>query len=447
MVVPCYNKEKYIGAMLDSVYRQVWDNIELILVNDGSTDGTRDIIAEWEPKLRARGYEVVIVDQENGGCCAAVYAGLLRMTGEYYCLVECDEEIMPVYGSRMAGWLSAHERYEWAACSYQSFVNMGETIEARPFVRYPIPQDTDQMLENYILRRIITMVWIYMARTRYVKHCGMIENFCTERSVTYEPLVAIPLIAGGGKLKFFEEPLYKYNMFASDLYKFDRFEKAVKYYDDYLYLYNWSIHRLDVDLNEQKRLYDIARLAYKKELFGQITIVPDGENYLDSVTDSTLLLIDALFDPPPRVPRETLKSTGYYTFFIALEDCILGIKKEYPVQFSERRIIAYGVFGKVAKHLLPMLKGSAAEPSIYWDAASNHVSETDGVPVTAPDFASLSANDAILVFPRKDEIYNEVCARCGNAVVIDSKTVAEICCRYKYSAFYERSSFRPDKEA
>ena len=41
MVVPCYNKEKYIGAMLDSVLAQKLDNIELLPINDGSTDGTR----------------------------------------------------------------------------------------------------------------------------------------------------------------------------------------------------------------------------------------------------------------------------------------------------------------------------------------------------------------------------------------------------------------------
>jgi len=48
MVVTCFNKVKYISAMLDSVLEQVWDNIEVILVNDGSTDGTREIIAENE---------------------------------------------------------------------------------------------------------------------------------------------------------------------------------------------------------------------------------------------------------------------------------------------------------------------------------------------------------------------------------------------------------------
>jgi len=47
MVMPCYNKVNDISEMFDSIIAQEWNNIELILVNDGSTDGTRDIIAAF----------------------------------------------------------------------------------------------------------------------------------------------------------------------------------------------------------------------------------------------------------------------------------------------------------------------------------------------------------------------------------------------------------------
>lgn len=78
MVVPCYNKVNYIGEFFQSVYDQVWDNIELILVNDGSTDGTREIIRQWEPRFVRRGYSVQIIDQENRGVFGAIKAGLER---------------------------------------------------------------------------------------------------------------------------------------------------------------------------------------------------------------------------------------------------------------------------------------------------------------------------------------------------------------------------------
>jgi glycosyltransferase involved in cell wall biosynthesis len=48
MVMPCYDKVEYIGEMFESILAQKWDNIEVILVNDGSTDGTREVISEYE---------------------------------------------------------------------------------------------------------------------------------------------------------------------------------------------------------------------------------------------------------------------------------------------------------------------------------------------------------------------------------------------------------------
>ena len=105
MVMPCYNKVDYIGEMFQSIVDQVWNNIELILVNDGSTDGTREVIAKWEPKFKERGYEVVIVDQENAGVCAAPKAGLERISGGYVSVVDADDMLAREYVSVMAGWL------------------------------------------------------------------------------------------------------------------------------------------------------------------------------------------------------------------------------------------------------------------------------------------------------------------------------------------------------
>jgi glycosyltransferase involved in cell wall biosynthesis len=215
MVVPCYNKENYIGAMLDSVLAQEWNNIEIILVNDGSTDKTREVIVSYLPKFEKRGYDVKLIDQDNGGCCKAVHTGLINMTGEYYCLIDADDEIEPTYVSTMAGWLEEHDDYEWTACSYRAvnILDGKRTVNAPP--QYPYPQDCDNLLTHYIFRRVITTVWIYMMRTSYMRQCGMIENFCAERSKTYEPLIMVPPAALGGKLKFFDEPLYRYNIYAS----------------------------------------------------------------------------------------------------------------------------------------------------------------------------------------------------------------------------------------
>ena len=62
VVVPVYNVEKYLKRCLDSIINQTYKNIEIILVNDGSKDNSRDICEEYE-----KNYEnVSLINQENG---------------------------------------------------------------------------------------------------------------------------------------------------------------------------------------------------------------------------------------------------------------------------------------------------------------------------------------------------------------------------------------------
>ena len=50
VIIPVYNKEKYIGRTLNSIINQSYSNLEIIIVNDGSTDGSRDLCAKFQKK-------------------------------------------------------------------------------------------------------------------------------------------------------------------------------------------------------------------------------------------------------------------------------------------------------------------------------------------------------------------------------------------------------------
>lgn len=78
IIVPVYNAENYLEACLTSLITQTYDNLEIIVVNDGSTDGSGticDVFARKDSRIR-------VIDQENRGVSAARNAGLDVMTGE-----------------------------------------------------------------------------------------------------------------------------------------------------------------------------------------------------------------------------------------------------------------------------------------------------------------------------------------------------------------------------
>jgi len=89
VVVPIYNVEKYLEQCLDSIARQTLKDIEVICVNDGSTDNSLGIIERF-----ATNYDCIkIVNKENGGLGSAYNAGLNVAAGEYIALVEPDDFI------------------------------------------------------------------------------------------------------------------------------------------------------------------------------------------------------------------------------------------------------------------------------------------------------------------------------------------------------------------
>ena len=90
VIIPVYNVEKYLGECLDSVLRQTLRDIEIICVNDGSTDGSADILAEYAQKDS----RIKIVTQPNGGLSAARNAGMDAATSKYIYFLDSDDWIV-----------------------------------------------------------------------------------------------------------------------------------------------------------------------------------------------------------------------------------------------------------------------------------------------------------------------------------------------------------------
>lgn len=89
VIIPCYNVSQYIDKCLRSVLDQTWTNIEVICVNDGSTDATLEILESYS----VRDDRIIIVDQVNRGLSAARNAGLERVTGLFVMFVDSDDWI------------------------------------------------------------------------------------------------------------------------------------------------------------------------------------------------------------------------------------------------------------------------------------------------------------------------------------------------------------------
>lgn len=93
LIVPVYNVEIYLRKALDSIVSQTFKDVEVILVNDGSTDSSYDILQEYAKKYD----NFIILNKENGGLSDARNAGLKIAKGEYIAFLDSDDYLHPKF--------------------------------------------------------------------------------------------------------------------------------------------------------------------------------------------------------------------------------------------------------------------------------------------------------------------------------------------------------------
>lgn len=91
IIVPCYNGERLLRPFFDSVLRQTYRNLELIFVNDGSTDGTEKLAKSYTEAFEEKGIHFIYLYQENGGQAEAINYGLEHYSGEYLMFSDSDD--------------------------------------------------------------------------------------------------------------------------------------------------------------------------------------------------------------------------------------------------------------------------------------------------------------------------------------------------------------------
>jgi len=91
IIIPVYNAEKHLDMCVDSIVNQTYKNIEIILVNDGSSDNSGAVCDKWakvDPRIK-------VIHKQNGGVSSARNSGLEVATGDYVGFVDSDDSVKP----------------------------------------------------------------------------------------------------------------------------------------------------------------------------------------------------------------------------------------------------------------------------------------------------------------------------------------------------------------
>ena len=133
IIVPIYNVKKFLNDCIDSILRSSYQDFELILVDDGSTDGSEDICDKWA----ARDERVSVIHQANNRIAAARNNGLSRARGKYILFVDGDDMIHPLMLETLVHAIESGD--------YDFSMVLGRSIDEGEVARYKAAQPEEEL--------------------------------------------------------------------------------------------------------------------------------------------------------------------------------------------------------------------------------------------------------------------------------------------------------------
>ena len=152
VVVPCRNGAPWLGELLDSLAAQVLPPDEVVVVDDGSTDGSPDVVRRWKSS-RGTPFALRVIEQSATGLHVALARGVADTTSPLLARVDADDVVRPEYLARLA---DAHDRNPGAAYAYPVMELFGAAegrYPTRPFDAAALVMEGNFVCGGALVRR------------------------------------------------------------------------------------------------------------------------------------------------------------------------------------------------------------------------------------------------------------------------------------------------------
>ncbi|NQZ93766.1 MAG: glycosyltransferase [Moritella sp.] len=191
VVIPLYNQEKLISRTIESVFEQKIDNLELIIVDDGSTDNSVDVVNKYKDK------RIKLITQPNSGAPTARNRGIAEATGEYIALLDADDYFLEGHLERAKNIIEK----ECRDGSYSKII-----VDRGGDISFLKPSrgigENENMSEYLLANRGFIQTSVLVLKSNIAKKVNYLPDLKGGQDTDY----AIRLYAEGYKLAFIEEP-------------------------------------------------------------------------------------------------------------------------------------------------------------------------------------------------------------------------------------------------
>ena len=202
IIIPVYNAEKYLYKCLESVCGQTYQQLEIILVDDGSTDSSGHICDEWAEKDE----RIRVIHKQNGGVSAARNDGLKASTGAYIGFVDSDDWIDPRMYEKL---ITAIANTDMACCGYVDYpLGTLETPALKGIKHGGICNPLEAALHIYERDGYFTSIWNKLYRREVLVNNGSFIQMDPSLSWGEDEVWLAQVLKNCRKVAFVPESLY-----------------------------------------------------------------------------------------------------------------------------------------------------------------------------------------------------------------------------------------------
>lgn len=152
ILIPCYNGERLLHNSLDSILAQTYRNLQILFVNDGSTDNTETAAKVYETAFQNAGMEFLLYNKENGGAASAINVALRHYDGDYVMWLDSDDILLPQSIEKMLEFLENNPQYDY--CMGEGVVVQENAYDHAlwKLARIPVENETKDIMMTELLR-------------------------------------------------------------------------------------------------------------------------------------------------------------------------------------------------------------------------------------------------------------------------------------------------------
>lgn len=232
IIICCYNATSFIDRCFNSLLSQTYKHLEIILVDDGSTDRSYEIASSYKQHFEVQGMRLVLLKQNNQGAGYAAAHGLLHATGDYIICFDIDDYLYPESISKMRNFLVENPEFSVVRTNGYKTKEFNNLNTAQLFITEESEKKNTNIFRNLMLGTTNNWAGSYMVRasvlwTRYPTHKILASRYG-------QNLQILAVATYKNKTGFIDEPLMQYiNNPYSFTNKHQTFEDSIKLYNEF----------------------------------------------------------------------------------------------------------------------------------------------------------------------------------------------------------------------